>query len=132
MLGRIHSIFLIAVIFICPLLCSRGAGGERAVGGSCGGGCCHSHDVPVPTGERPCPPQHPGKSRCCVCGGAVMVEAVQLLSLDTSVWVPFCPLPLLSLPEQGIEVNRFGLEPWPDDGMNAGRALCYLYGTLLC
>jgi hypothetical protein len=53
-------------------------------------------------------------------------------ALDTSWWVPVAIEAPQLVDSHQAEFNRSCAAPWPDDGMNAGRALCCLYSTLLC
>ena len=58
--------------------------------------------------------------------GAVHVD------FDWAWSVPLAPVALVASQIVDIEPQPFSLAPWPDVGMNHGRALCCLYNTYLC
>jgi hypothetical protein len=134
-MSRVLRVYLTAAILACPLLCrftesSAAAGGSQGVGCSCcqGSGRQSSED-----GAPERRSSNPGGSCQCICGGAVVDDAaVAVAELDTSWWSPVAIIRLHSLSSVSIELDRFGAAPWPDIGMNPGRALCCLYSMLLC
>jgi hypothetical protein len=132
MLSRAISIFLIATILNCPLYCSWSAGGVGAEGKACCRGCCHPSSQPA-SGERSCPARDSGKCCQCICGGAVIGDAATLdIGFDASLSLPVVDLAVTSVLSQVSNLPRIRTTPWPDDGVNVGRALCCLYSTLLC
>jgi hypothetical protein len=62
-----------------------------------------------------------------------MVDATaQDIGFDASLPMPVVNLAVSSAQGHDNYFLRFRTTPWPDDGMNIGRALCCLYSTLLC
>ncbi len=54
-------------------------------------------------------------------------------ALDSTWSLPVAIMsPVLSTNLQEIQFNRFCTVPWPDEGANHGRVLCYLFSTLQC
>jgi hypothetical protein len=134
MLSRAFSILLITAIFNCPLCCSWGAGSVRSgdTAKTHCRGCCHS-PAKSESGEQSCPLREPGKCCQCICGGAIVGDAVaQDIGFDASLPMPVANRAVVSVPAQYIEFLRIRTTPWPDDGVNVGRAMCCLYSTFLC
>jgi hypothetical protein len=133
------SIYLAATIFACPLLCNWGvysaaSQGAEAVRCPC---CAHAAEMPSSSHENPSsqdgPSPRSGGSCQCICGGAVVDEAESnVAELDTSCWLPVAIMLPSVIDFSQSPFDRFCAAPWPDDGVNVGRALCCLYSTLLC
>ncbi|HJQ78856.1 MAG TPA: hypothetical protein VJ828_02820 [Lacipirellulaceae bacterium] len=135
---RLLSIYLAATILTCPLVCRFGqcsaAAGESQRIGCCS--CCHGC-APQSSENHPAAPERgssdPTGSCQCICGGAVVDDAGSVIAqLDTSWWSPVAIILPHSIDADSIEFDGFCAAPWPDIGMNPGRALCCLYSTLLC
>ena len=130
------AILLIATIFACPLICAAGNGGGGTASASCCG-CCHRAGGANSSGEQSCPakPTVPdsGHACQCICGGAVVEDAgTQDVSLDTGWSLPVAVAIPLVTHIQEAELRPFCSAPWPDVGMNPGRALRCLLCTYLC
>jgi len=132
------SVLLATSVFACPLICYSGHAVARAGGKPVASCCCHSAANAPPAGDhsRGNPSRSQGPKCGCqgICGGAVVEnDTAHNLTLDTTWSLPVAVIaPLLLARLEETRFNRFCATPWPDDGMNRGRALCCLYCTFLC
>jgi hypothetical protein len=118
------------------LIC-HGLGGDRA-GGKLAGCSCRQAAGTCSSSERhscpsPAPSENPGDSCQCICGGAVIDDAgVHELKIETNWSLLAAVVEPVLVQADVLRVLRLATPPWPDDGVNVGRALCCLYSTLLC
>ncbi len=55
------------------------------------------------------------------------------VALDATWSLPVVDLvPAVLSDLQEVRFSQFLTTPWPDDGVNRGRAVCCLFSTLLC
>lgn len=138
-MSQVFAILMTVAIFACPLLCTLGECHVRADGEarSPGCGCCQGSDAANCGGEDSCPTgprkSNGGHSRQCICGGAVVDDASsQFAGIDMSWSLPMAVV----APQLGYVAAIPGCQvvaaPWPDVGMNRGRAICCLFNTYLC
>jgi hypothetical protein len=55
-----------------------------------------------------------------------------LVEFDWGWSVPIVPVAVVAGQFHQFEFQQLSFAPWPDVGMNHGRALCCLYNTYLC
>lgn len=136
-MGRAVSSLLVAVLLTCPLVCRTGHAARHDAGQTERGcGCCERHSAST-SGHDHCPadrsPSGSGHSCQCICGGAVVDSAgVVQVDFDWHWSVPLAPVALEAAQIFDVAPQTFSMTPWPDVGMNHGRALCCLYNTFLC
>ena len=55
-----------------------------------------------------------------------------VVAFDWGWSVPIVPVAIAAAQVHAAEYHQLSVAPWPDVGMNHGRALCCLYNTYLC
>ena len=125
------SILLATALSGCPLICSARSTGDGVARG--GGQCCGGCDAPTDEDSGPAPDSNgdSGEACECLCRGAIVDDAQQV-DLDTSCSFPLADVAPRALGACLIQSEYRITGPWPDGGINVGRALCCLYSTLLC
>ena len=131
---------MIGSVIACPLVCHADQGSARA-GFAGGASCCdrcRADRVANPAAEQSLPRHDPspdsGKPCQCLCGGAIVeIADTPTVIIDTS-WSQPCIVvaPLLLAHTHETSFRQFSAVPWPDIGMNPGRALRCLFSTFLC
>ncbi len=129
------NILLATSIFACPFFCKGGAvcceGHKVAALHRC---CeaCHDSQPEQSDESVPAPSPRSDMTGGCICGGAVIETfAVQLLDLDTSIFVA----PVETAGRNELVVQREHVRSTaflPDDDMNTGRAMRGLMMSFLC
>jgi hypothetical protein len=125
---------LVVIVFGCPILCGRQheplVSANPATSHTCS--CCGNaaDGDGAPSRQRFPDPT----SGCqCICGGALTSHTTDYdLSFD---WSWSLPLTMIEpVASQLLEESPPSsvASPWPDVGMNYGRALCYLFSTMQC
>jgi hypothetical protein len=136
---RAFAILLTVTILACPQLCTLGeccldTNNESGAGGC---SCCHEGEAESSGDEHSLPVDSrlpdSGHSCTCICGGAVLDDAgLHVVQFD---WTWSLPV-VVSEPAIGPLHDTLdcqnSLAPWPDVGMNAGRAICCLCSTYQC
>ncbi len=140
-MSRAIASTLIVALLACPVFCGRGHGSQRVAGSrlagnnaSHGSSCCH-HEGSSEHRSGPVDhsPSHQGQSRQCICCGAVFDQAASpQVDFDWSWSLPMAIVGLTALDISALSLVPVAQAPWPDVGMNHGRALCYLLSTMQC
>jgi hypothetical protein len=134
---RTVSIYLMLSLLACPVLCAGGrelkSAASQAGPHTCS--CCgdESPTSPDHSGAPDGSPAKSGRSCQCICGGAIAGDTnAHVLAFDWSWSLPVAVIePAVA---QLLEESQLRLTtaPWPDVGLNHGRALCYLFSTMQC